>query len=326
MSSDKPLPPIMPAPTTGAAGTNSLPPQVFDADLRRLRRARAARRTARITTEQNQAAFFIERCAQDASERLQDIARRFERALIIAPHDFWPRMQELLPKQKHPKSITTAYDIDEDIDGPLYSFDIISADDALPTDGEPYDLIISILSLHSVNDLPGALLNMRYILKADGLMMASVFGGDSLCELRAAFYATESAQFGGMSPRVFPMMDFSQAAHLLQRTGYALPVVDTDRFAVNYSSLSRLIADLRDAGQTNTVTARSPTPLSRSFYTTLEAEYAKASSTEYGKLKASFEILWMTGWAPHDSQQKPLKPGSAKMRLSEALGTKETKL
>ena len=322
MSSDKPLPPIMSSSAEVDMGTSKRPPLVFDADLRRQRRARAARRTTRMTGEQNQPAFFTQRCAEDAAERLQDIARTFDRALIIAPHDFWPQLRRLLPVQKHPKTVVTAYDIDASIN----HFDIISADDALPLGGEPYDLIISILSLHSVNDLPGALLNMRHLLKPDGLMMASVFGGDSLHELRAAFYAAESKHLGGMSPRVFPMMDFSQAAHLLQRTGYALPVVDTDRFTVNYSALARLISDLRDAGQTNVLTARNPAPLSQSFFTALQKEYSAASSSENGKLRANFEILWMTGWAPHDSQQKPLKPGSAKMRLSEALGTKETKL
>lgn len=286
-----------------------------------MRRARAEKRIERS----GKLGFFMQRCAEDAADRIQDINRRFERALIIGPAGFWPQLRALLPIDKHPKTVVLAYDINKAENGDS-RLDIIAPDDGLPIDGPKYDLILSVLSLHSVNDLPGALLNMRHILAPDGLMMASLFGGDSLRELRTVFYSVEAERRGGMSPRIFPMIDFSQAAQLLQRTGYALPVVDTDRFTVNYGALATLINDIRDNGDSNVATSRDKAPLSRSFYTALEAAYREQFSNAAGKLTASFEILWMTGWAPHDSQQKPLKPGSAKMRLSDALGAKEIKI
>ncbi|WP_371396159.1 methyltransferase domain-containing protein [Fretibacter rubidus] len=309
------------SPQSGTPTPQKTAPHVFDAELRRIRRARAVRRAVKS----DKPAFFIPRCAEDAADRMQDINRRFERALIIGPPDFWPQLRELLPTDKHPTTVVQAYDIDPD-DAADFGLDIGAPDDGLPIDGPKYDLIISVLSLHSVNDLPGALLNMRHILKADGLMMASLFGGDSLRELRTVFYSVEAERLGGMSPRIFPMIDFSQAAQLLQRTGYALPVVDTDRFTVNYGALSTLIGDIRDSGDSNVAVARDRRHLSRDFLKALEAAYRAQFSNEAGKITASFEILWMTGWAPHDSQQKPLKPGSAKMRLSDALGAKEIKI
>lgn len=290
-------------------------PQVFDPAARQMRRQRAAARTARLGTP----AFFTERCIDDVADRLQDIARQFERALIIGPMGTWDAVADRLPTDKHPKSVTLAYD------GPTLGSGHSAPDDALPFDAGQFDLVISILSLHSVNDLPGGLMNLRHILEADGLMMASVFGGDSLHELRQSFYTAESAINGQMSPRIFPMIDFSQAASLLQRAGFALPVVDTDRFTVNYSTPARLIADLRDQGETNILIARDKTPLSRRLSTALWDAYRAQFGTESGKLRASFEILWLTGWVPHARQQKPLKPGSAKMRLADALGVKEQK-
>ena len=296
-------------------------PLVFDANQRRIRRLRAHKRCLK----KDQAAFFTQRCAQDAAERLLDIARKFENALIIGPAEFWPLLRASLPNEKRPMTAHICYDIADD--GKFGSaFNTISADDALPFEAGQFDLIISCLSLHSLNDLPGGLMNMRHILAPDGLMIASIFGGDSLRELRETFYAIELEHFGGMSPRVFPMVDFSQAAALLQRAGLALPVVDTDRFTIHYSTFETLMNDLRDQGETNILKDRDKTPLTRTFKKALEKQYQILSDHSTQKLPASFEILWLTGWAPHESQQKPLKPGSAKMRLADALGTQEKKL
>ena len=288
-------------------------PEIFDADARRQRRARAARRS----TE----AFLHRRCVDDVVERLRDINRQFQNALIIAPPGFWNHVLKALPEDKHPAQCTFVYDA-EGLTPPL----ITASDDNLPFDVDRFDLVISILSLHSVNDLPGALMNAAHILAPDGLFLAAYFGGETLSELRQSLYRVESAVSGGLTPRVFPMIDFSQSASLLQRAGFALPVIDTDRFTLSYDRLGKLLADLRDAGETNCLRDRNKYPLNRTFFKMLEGDLLETTPAKTGRFAISFEILWATGWTPHKSQQKPLKPGSAKMRLSEALGVKEQKL
>ncbi len=263
----------------------------------------------------------MQRCAQDTVERLLDISKTFERALIIAPKGFWDLVLADLPVHKQPKNIVHCYD-GLNLPKPMIS----CADDALPFNQNSFDLVISILNLHSVNDLPGALLNIAHILAPDGLMLACYFGGASLTELRQSLYHVENETLGRISPRVSPMIDFSQSASLLQRAGFALPVIDTDRFTASYGQLSKLVSDLRDAGETNILTTRHNHPLSRSFYDALDCHLKSRFPASPERFNISFEILWATGWAPHESQQKPLKPGSAKIRLSEALGVKEQKL
>ena len=288
-------------------------PDIFDVKARRVRRARAAKRGRK--------SFFLHRCARDAAERLLDISRTFERALIIAPPGFWQMVLTCLPESKYPKTTQLCYDAPN-----LAKAMVSCADDALPFKEDSFDLVISILNLHSLNDLPGALMNISHILRPDGLILASYFGGSTLSELRQSLYHVESRQLEGLSPRIAPMIDFSQSANLLQRAGFALPVVDTDRFTLSYERLSKLLSDLRDAGETNILSARNKDALNRSFYNALEDHLKASSPDKLGRFKMSFEILWATGWAPHNSQQKPLRPGSAKMRLSDALGVKEQKL
>lgn len=271
------------------------PPEMFDDRLLRLRRARAENRGA---------SFIIERCAADLADRLQDINRQFQNALIIGAQEFTSALMAVLPAEKTPSKITHCQLLNKDV---------------LPEG--PFDLIVSALNLHTVNDLPGALIQMRLELKPDGLFIGAMFGGDTLTEFRAALYAADEAAYGGISPRVYPFADYSQAAQLLQRAGYALPVVDSDRFNVNYKNWLTLVSDLRDLGETNSL-AQAPSkrfPLQK-------AERAIAGMSTDGKFSVSFEVLWLTGWSPHDSQQKPLKPGTAKKRLADALNTQETKL
>ncbi len=272
------------------------PPQIFDHKLLSVRRIRASRRGV---------SFLAERCAMDAADRLCDMNRQFETALIIGPPKFTEILRAHLPPDKMPKSITVM-------------------DTAPNLEVGPYDLIISALRLHTVNDLPGALIELRSILEPDGLFLASFFGGETLKELRQAAYAADDAVLGGISPRVAPFADYSQAAALLQRAGFALPVIDTDRCIVHYSDIQRLFEDLRDLGESNALVGRSHKRLTKDYRRKLFGEYLKHFSAD-NKARATFEILWMTGWAPHESQQKPLKPGSAKMRLADALGVKETK-
>ncbi|MGJ8562704.1 MAG: methyltransferase domain-containing protein [Alphaproteobacteria bacterium] len=292
------------------------PPEIFDRALLRARRARAARRGA---------SFLMERCAADAADRLCDINRQFEHALIIGPEDFTAHFLDCVPEDKRPKHITRNY-----ASGDETGLDGIGSDAELPYPAEsPYpeerfDLIISALDLHSTNDLPGALIALKRCLKPDGLLVTALFGGNTLTELRQTLYAVDDDIFGGISARIYPFGDYSQMAALLQRAGLALPVVDTDRMTVTYKDFARLIGDIRDMGDTNCLSARQPQYLTKSYLDKAKEVYADLFS-ENGKYIATFEILWLTGWAPHESQQKPLKPGSAKMRLADALGTIEKK-
>jgi len=188
-----------------------------------------------------------------------------------------------------------------------------------------FDLALSLYTLQSINDLPGALIQIPRSLKPDGLFLAALFGGDTLTELRDCFALAESEIRGGISPHVAPFADVRDLGGLLQRAGFALPVADSERLLVRYSHLANLAGDLRAHGQTNVLTARSRHFLGRRIFENLVAGYA-ARHAKDGKLNVTFETVFLTGWSPHESQQKPLKPGSAKTRLSDALGTTERKL
>ena len=190
----------------------------------------------------------------------------------------------------------------------------------------PFDLAVSLYSLQWINDLPGALVQVRRLLRPDGLFVAALLGGATLSELRDAFAHAESATRGGISPRVSPFADVRDLGGLLQRAGFALPVSDVERLVVRYRDFSGLVRDLRAHGLTNVMHERSRAPLRRDTLTALLAHYASHHAESDGKLRASFETLYLTGWAPHESQQKPLSPGSAKARLAEALGTTESPL
>jgi SAM-dependent methyltransferase len=194
----------------------------------------------------------------------------------------------------------------------------------LEADG-PFDLAVSLFSLQWINDLPGALLQIRRMLNPDGLFVGAVMGGASLSELRDAFAHAESQTRGGISPRVAPFADVRDLGGLLQRAGFALPVADVERLNVRYGDFFGLVRDLRVHGLTNVMAERSRRPLRRDTLAALLARYA-AHHAENGKLLARFETLYLTGWAPHESQQTPLRPGSAKSRLAQALGTEELRI
>lgn len=202
---------------------------------------------------------------------------------------------------------------------------LVADEEALPFASESFDLVISALSLHAVNDLPGALVQIRRILKPDGLFLAALFGGDTLHELREALAAGETAVRGGISPRVAPFADVRALGALLQRAGFALPVADSERTTVNYREFKTVTADLRALGETNVLAQRDRRPLSRAVLAAMLAHYGTAHSNAKGRLTVTFDIIYLTGWAPHESQQKPLRPGSAKARLADALGTIERK-
>ena len=200
---------------------------------------------------------------------------------------------------------------------------VAADEEALPFRDGSLDLVVSALALQFVNDLPGTLIQIRRALKPDGLFLAALLGGDTLTELRAAFAAAEAEVEGGISPRVAPFADLRELGALLQRAGFALPVTDVDRLTVRYASPLALMHDLRRMGATNALVERRRRPLKRATLARMAEIYGERFADADGRIRATFEIVWLSGWAPHASQQQPLKPGSARTRLADALGTRE---
>jgi SAM-dependent methyltransferase len=200
-------------------------------------------------------------------------------------------------------------------------------DDELPpfADGS-IDLVVSALSLQWVNDLPGALAQVRRALRPDGLFLATFVGGDSLTELRESFLTAEAELTGGATPRVAPFADVRDLGGLLQRAGFALPVTDQDRLTLRYATPLDLMRDLKAMGAGNVLRERSRRPLRRSVLSRAMEIYADRASDPDGRVRATITLVSMSGWAPHESQQRPLRPGSAKVRLADVLGTREEKL
>jgi SAM-dependent methyltransferase len=202
---------------------------------------------------------------------------------------------------------------------------VIADEEFMPFADDSFDLITSTLNLHSVNDLPGALLQIKKSLKSDGLFLASLFGGETLFELRECLAAAEIELKGGISPRVFPFADKQQLGALLQRAGFNLPVVDSEIITVTYENIFGLLKDLRGMGERNIIRDRHRQNPGKALYMRAAEIYAQKYSEPDGRIRASFEIIFLLGWSPHESQQKPLRPGSATKRLSEALGAQEIK-
>lgn len=286
-------------------------PTIFDRQLLRTRRARARAR--------GPATFLIDRVADDLAERLSAVLRTFDVAVDLGtPTDAVRRALADYGK------ITTLVAAEPDAAALDNAFPRVVADEeALPFADMSLDLVVSALALQFVNDLPGALIQIRRALKPDGLFLAALIGGDSLSELREAFAQAESEIEGGLSPRVAPFADLRDLGGLLQRAGFALPVADSDRLTVRYDSAFALMRDLRAMGATNALTERRRKPLRRATLLRMAEIYAERFADNDGRVRATFEIAWLSGWAPHESQQKPLKPGSAAQRLADALGTKE---
>ena len=193
----------------------------------------------------------------------------------------------------------------------------------LPFGPESFDLVVSALALQFVNDLPGTLIQIRRALAPDGLFLACLVGGRTLHELRAVLAQAEEEIAGGASPRVAPLGDLRDMGGLLQRAGFALPVTDVDAITVRYDHVFALMRDLRAMGATNALAQRVKTPSRRAMFLRAAEIYAQKFADPDGRIRATFEFVWLSGWAPHESQQKPLKPGSAKTRLADALGTRE---
>ena len=280
--------------------TSVSPPKVFDTALLKKRQARAAQAGAET--------FLLDRVVEDLGERLHAVVRDFKNAADLgSPGDGVADVLAAAVKQS------------QHVDWS------VSEHEALPLDVQSLDLVVSVLALQFVNDLPGVLAQIRRALQPDGYFLAATIGGDTLTELRQSFAEAEVALDGGLSPRVIPMLDLRDAGALLQRAGFALPVTDVDRVTVRYDSMFGLMRDLRRMGATNILADRRRTPLRRATLMRAAEIYARRFSDADGRIRATFDIVWMAGWSPDESQPKPLKPGSAKFSLEEAVKSQSRK-
>ncbi len=285
-------------------------PPLFDATLFALRAPRAGR----FSRERVGSDFLLAHAREDLDARLAAISRPFPAAVdlfspgkgvahaLVAPGRTVTRVR--LPWQTGPADIRSGFE-------------------ALPFADASLDLVVSLVALQWCEDLPGLFAQVRRALRPDGLFLACFVGGRSLHELRAAFAQAEAETTGGASPRVIPFADVRDAGALLQRAGFALPVADVDTLVVRYTSILDLMADLRAMGATNPLTERARKPLRRATLFRAAEIYAERFADPDGRIRATFDLVWLSGWAPHASQQKPLAPGSAKHSLAEALGAKE---
>jgi SAM-dependent methyltransferase len=272
-------------------------PRIFDRRLYAKRRAR------------ERESFLAAEVGENLAQRLGAVNRRFAHGLDLASRDqIFSAIAPLADRWTRTS---------------LVSSGMVADEEALPFAAGSFDLVVSALSLHAVNDLPGALAQIRNILKPDGLFLAALFGGATLGELRVAFAAGESDILGGVSPRVAPMADIRDLGGLLQRAGFALPVADSEKTIVRYGAFTTLVDDLRALGETNALAQRARTFLRRDVLASVLASYAANDTDDDGRLIATFEVIYLTAWAPHESQQKPLKPGAARTRLADALDTQE---
>jgi SAM-dependent methyltransferase len=284
---------------------------IFDRELLRIRRQRAA--------AAGPATFLLDRVAADLGERLAAVLRRFDFVLDLGTPTNAVRtvlasvgsVGTIVRADRMPPSAAPA------------SLFVVADEEALPFGDAAFDLVVSTLALQFVNDLPGALVQIRRALKPDGLFLAALIGGETLTELRQSFAAAESDVEAGVSPRVAPFADLRDLGALLQRAGFALPVTDIDRVTVRYDSVFALMHDLRRMGATNALIDRRRVPLRRATLMRTAEIYGERFSDDDGRIRATFEIVWLSGWAPHPSQQQPLRPGSAKARLADALRTRE---
>ena len=274
------------------APTPTSAPLLFDRALLRARQDRARRG--------GPATFLLDRVTEDMADRLAAVTREFaDAAEIWTPGEL---LRE--PVADRFRSIVRV-GLDET--------------EALPLPPESIDLAVSALAFQFVNDLPGVLAQIRRALRPDGLLLAAMIGGDTLTELRQAFAEAEAECEGGVSPRVAPFADLRDVGALLQRAGFALPVTDVDSLVVRYDNAFALMADLRRMGATNVMIERRRTPTRRATLLRMAQIYTSRFADPDGRIRASFDIIWLSGWAPHESQPKPLRPGSAKASLEAAV-------
>jgi ubiquinone/menaquinone biosynthesis C-methylase UbiE len=271
------------------------PPHIFDRHTLALRQARARAIAGEM--------FLVRQAAEGLAQRLDAVRRTFSSALELDGSDVSAAL--LGPRAEH------------------WARHALTDDESVPGEPQQFDLVASILSLHNVNDLPGVLFQIRRVLKPDGLFVAALFAGETLRELRESLAAGELETLGGISPRVAPFADVRELGGLLQRAGFALPVADVERTVVRYREFQTLVSDLRAMGETNALQERIRKALPRKTVAATLSHYANHFADPDGRLRATFEIAYLTGWSPHESQQQPLKPGSAVTRLADALNATE---
>lgn len=287
---------------------NPSPPRLID-------RAAQLRARARALASGGGPDFLSERVAEDLADRLAATLRPFPRSLDLLT----PGTALATRLAARPGATSTVRAAPTEGDGG----DLVCGFEALPFGAGAFDLVVSGLALHLADDLPGLFAQVRGNLAADGLFLAAVPGGETLTELRQSLASAEAEIEGGASPRVAPFAELRAFGDLLQRAGFSLPVVDLDRMTVRYDSALGLMQDLRAWGATNALAQRSRKPLRRDMLLKTLKIYGERFSDPDGRVRATFEIVWISGWAAHESQQKPLKPGSAQARLADALGVRE---
>jgi SAM-dependent methyltransferase len=269
-------------------------PIPFDRALLRARQSRAL--------ALGPATFLLDRVAGDLAERLRAVLREFKNAADIGT-----------PGDQVGNAVAKRVDRFARVDLP----DLES--EPIPLQPGSLELVVSALALQFVNDLPGVLAQIRRALRPDGLLLAAMIGGDTLTELRQSFASAEAELEGGVSPRVAPFADLRDIGALLQRAGFALPVTDVDRIVVRYDDAFALMQDLRRMGATNVLVERRRTPTRRATMLRMVQLYRERFADADGRIRATFDVIWLSGWAPHESQQQPLQPGSAKASLAEAV-------
>ncbi|HEX9405043.1 MAG TPA: methyltransferase domain-containing protein [Steroidobacteraceae bacterium] len=270
----------------------NIAPVLFDRALLRARQGRALRGEP--------ATFLLDRVAQDMEERLHAVLRDFADVA-----DVWT------PAETLRNALSDRFKSVAHVDP--------SEQETLRFEPESLDLVVSALAFQFVNDLPGVLAQIRRALRPDGLLLAAMIGGETLTELRQSFAAAEAECEGGLSPRVAPFADLRDVGALLQRAGFALPVTDVDRIVVRYTNAFALMQDLRRMGATNILRERRRTPTRRATMLRMAQIYSERFADPDGRIRATFDVIWLSGWAPHESQQQPLRPGSAKASLAEAV-------
>lgn len=282
------------------------PPILFDRRTLRRRRDRAVAGFAEHD-------FLVHEVAARLTERLHDVNRRFVRVLDLGARD------GCLRSALAADALVVQSDLSAGFVAGLAGPRLVADEEALPFAPHAFDLVLSNLTLHWANDLPGALYQIRQALRPDGLLLAALWGSETLRELRQALLEAEAAVEGGASPRVGPFVDVRAAGGLLQRAGFALPVVDADLITVTYDNAFALMRDLRGMGEANLhAERRRGWSRRRTLMAAAEVYHARHADSE-GRIPATFQVIYLTGWAPHESQPKPLKPGSGKMSLKDVL-------
>lgn len=287
--------------------------RVFDRNAVRRHRDRAA-------AELDAHAFLLEETGERLLDRLDDVTRRFPLALDLGCHT--GQLRRKLGGRGGIRTLVQA-DLSPLMARRAGGLAVAADEELLPFADECFDLVLSNLSLHWVNDLPGALIQIRRALKPDGLFLASLLGGETLKELRQALMAAETDVEGGVSPRVSPFADVRDMGDLLQRAGFALPVADFDSIAVSYADPFRLMSDLRGMGEANAVAERRKSLTRRRTLLAAADQYKARFAGADGRLTASFQVIFLTAWAPHPEQRQALAPGSAAQSLADALGSQE---